>query len=135
MQNYWEKWALSKGKSTSVNKSTSLTKTDPENLLVMLRTWQNGDISKQPPYNGDFEKALASIQAKALVLPSKTDLYFPYVETRSLLTFSRRFRLMKVFRPEDSEYEVSCMRPGIGMLDVFPSIWGRKSFICLLVLE
>lgn len=79
MQNYWEKWALSKSKSTSVNKSTNLTKTDPENLLVMLRTWQNGDISKQHPYNGDFEKALASIQAKALVLPSKTDLYFPYV--------------------------------------------------------
>lgn len=49
---------------------------DPENLLVMLQTWQNGDISKQTPYDGDFEKALATIRAKALVLPSKTDLYF-----------------------------------------------------------
>lgn len=46
----------------------------------MLRTWQNGDISKQTPYDGNFEKALASIRAKALVLPSKTDLYFPYVK-------------------------------------------------------
>jgi len=46
----------------------------------MLRTWQNGDISKQTPYGGNFEKALASIKAKALVLPSKTDLYFPYVD-------------------------------------------------------
>lgn len=50
---------------------------EPENLLVLLQTWQNGDVSQQDPYNGDFEKAMASIKAKALVLPSKTDLYFP----------------------------------------------------------
>lgn len=50
---------------------------DPENLLVMIQTWQNGDVSKQEPYNGDFEKALAAIKAKTLVLPAKTDLYFP----------------------------------------------------------
>ena len=62
MQNFWEKWVLSK---------------DPENLLVMLQTWQSGDVSKQEPYNGDFEKAMKSIKAMTLVLPSKTDLYFP----------------------------------------------------------
>ncbi|WAO92450.1 Hypothetical protein NCS54_00995900 [Fusarium falciforme] len=89
MREFWEKWALSK---------------DPENLLVMLQTWQSGDVSKQEPYNGDFEKAMASIKAKTLVLPSKTDLYFP---------------------PEDSEYEVSCMNPEIAELDVYPSIWGH----------
>lgn len=43
----------------------------------MVQTWQNGDVSAQEPYNGNLEKALASIQAKTLVLPSKTDLYFP----------------------------------------------------------
>jgi homoserine acetyltransferase len=43
----------------------------------MLRTWQNGDVSKQPSYNGDFEKALGSIRANTLVMPAKTDLYFP----------------------------------------------------------
>lgn len=81
MQNYWEKWALSKRKSILRDKELKLTvRPDPENLLVMLQTWQNGDISKQTPYNGNFEKALASIRAKALVLPSKTDLYFPYVK-------------------------------------------------------
>ncbi|RVX72036.1 hypothetical protein B0A52_04634 [Exophiala mesophila] len=89
MVNFWEKWALSK---------------DPENLMVMLHTWQAGDISLQEPFNGDFEKALASIKAKTLVLPSKTDLYFP---------------------PEDSEYEVEHMSPGVGTLDVYPSIWGH----------
>lgn len=46
----------------------------------MLQTWQNGDISSQTPYNGDLEKALASIRAKALVLPSQTDLYFTLVD-------------------------------------------------------
>lgn len=34
--------------------------------------------------------------------------------------------LTKFDRPEDSEYEVKCMKDGIGELDVFPSIWGRK---------
>lgn len=50
---------------------------EPENLLVLIQTWQIGDVSQQEPYNGDFEKAMASIKAKMLVLPSKTDLYFP----------------------------------------------------------
>ncbi|KAK1477283.1 hypothetical protein CTAM01_15207 [Colletotrichum tamarilloi] len=89
MQSFWEKWALSK---------------DPENLLVMIHTWQSADVSNQEPYNGDFKKAMASIKAKTLVLPSKTDLYFP---------------------PEDSEYEVECMSEGVGELAVYPSIWGH----------
>ncbi|KAM0713726.1 hypothetical protein Q7P37_010688 [Cladosporium fusiforme] len=89
MKNFWEAWALKK---------------DPENMLTMLYTWQAGDVSKQEPYNGDFEAAMRGIKAKALVLPAKTDLYFP---------------------PEDSEIEVQNMRPGIGELKVFPSIWGH----------
>ncbi|TDZ28512.1 Homoserine O-acetyltransferase [Colletotrichum spinosum] len=89
LQKFWEAWALSK---------------DPENLLVMLHTWQSGDVSRQEPYGGDFEKAMAGIKAKTLVLPSKTDLYFP---------------------PDDSEYEVECMSEGVGELDVYPSIWGH----------
>lgn len=43
----------------------------------MMQTWQNGDVSQQAPYNGDFEKAMACIKSKMLVLPGKTDLYFP----------------------------------------------------------
>ena len=54
-----------------------LTRADPENMLVMLQTWQSGDCSLQEPYNGDFEKSMSSIKAKTLVLPAKTDLYFP----------------------------------------------------------
>lgn len=59
---FWETWALSN---------------DPEDLLIMLQTWQSGDVSNQEPYHGNFEKAMASIKAKTLVLPCKTDLYFP----------------------------------------------------------
>lgn len=81
-----------------------LTIADPENLLVMLHTWQAGDCSDQEPYNKDFELAMKSIKAKTLVLPGKTDLYFP---------------------PEDSEYEVKCMTGGIGKCIQFPSIWGH----------
>jgi len=50
---------------------------DPDNMLTMLYTWQVGDCSDQEPYNGDFEAAMKGIKAKALVLPSQTDLYFP----------------------------------------------------------
>ena len=27
--------------------------------------------------------------------------------------------------PEDSEYEVASMKPDVGQLEVFPSIWGH----------
>lgn len=89
MQKFWEDWALSK---------------DPENLLTMLYTWQTADCSSQEPYNGDFKAAMQAIKAKMLVLPCKTDLYFP---------------------PEDSEIEVTNMKPGIGEMIPFPSIWGH----------
>jgi len=89
MVNFWEDWSTSK---------------DPENLLVMLYTWQAADCSQQEPYNGDFRAAMQAIKAKTLVLPSKTDLYFP---------------------PEDSEIEVANMREGVGEMVAFPSIWGH----------
>jgi homoserine O-acetyltransferase/O-succinyltransferase len=50
---------------------------DANNLLAMLWTWQNGDISANEIYNGDLPKALSSIKAKAIVMPASTDLYFP----------------------------------------------------------
>ncbi|KAF2488341.1 homoserine acetyltransferase family protein [Lophium mytilinum] len=77
---------------------------DPENMLVMAHTWQAGDCSQQEPYNGDFAEAMQGIKAKALILPGQTDLYFP---------------------PEDSEIEVANMKPGIGELQIWPSIWGH----------
>ena len=50
---------------------------DANNLLTMLWTWQNGDIGDNELYGGDIKKALAGIKAKAIVMPGRTDLYFP----------------------------------------------------------
>ncbi|KAG0646962.1 Homoserine O-acetyltransferase [Hyphodiscus hymeniophilus] len=97
MKNFWETWALSKGGLDQLG-------LDFINLLVMLYTWQAGDCSMQEPYNGDFTAAMQAIKAKTLVLPGKTDLYFP---------------------PEDSEIEVANMKPGIGKMEAFPSVWGH----------
>ncbi|HZX84301.1 MAG TPA: alpha/beta fold hydrolase, partial [Reyranella sp.] len=75
---------------------------DANNLLTMLWTWQNGDISANEIYKGDFKAALGAIKAKALVMPGQTDLYFP---------------------PEDSQFEVANM-PNATYLPI-PSIWGH----------
>lgn len=65
-------------------------------------TWINGDISDQPAYGGDFDKALGAIKAKAVVMPSATDQYFP---------------------PMDNEAEVDRMPDAT--LEVLPSILGH----------
>ncbi len=46
-------------------------------MLTMLQTWQIADCSLQSPYDGSFEEAMRGIKAKTLVMPSRTDLYFP----------------------------------------------------------
>ncbi|KIJ39900.1 hypothetical protein M422DRAFT_60651 [Sphaerobolus stellatus SS14] len=74
---------------------------DANDMLVLYNTWYNGDISIIRD-NGDYEKALKSIKAKALIMPCKTDLYFP---------------------PEDSEIEVSLL-PNAKLV-VIDSVWGH----------
>ena len=53
-----------------------MTNWDANDMIRLLETWQSGDISKIQD-GGDYEKALKSIKAKGLIMPSKTDLYFP----------------------------------------------------------
>ncbi|KAF9241613.1 Alpha/Beta hydrolase protein [Melanogaster broomeanus] len=74
---------------------------DANDMLHLLKTWQNGDIS-QVRDNGDYEKALKSIKAEVLLLPSKTDL---------------------LFAPEDSATEVSHLQDAT--LHVIPTVWGH----------
>lgn len=50
---------------------------DAGDLLAKLWTWQNGDISANPRYGGNFEAALAAIKARAILIPCTDDLYFP----------------------------------------------------------
>ncbi len=75
---------------------------DPRDLMALLATWQNTDVSQCPGFGGDLKKALSAIRARALVMPGQTDLYFP---------------------PEDSAAAVEQM-PNARLL-VIPSIWGH----------
>ncbi len=50
---------------------------DANDLLAKLATWQAGDISAGPLYNGDFRVALGAIRARAILMPCTQDLYFP----------------------------------------------------------
>lgn len=77
---------------------------DANDLLAMLWTWQHADIGAHPWYGGDFVQALGAITAKAVVMPSRTDLYFP---------------------PEDSQIEVQHMPNA--ELAVIPSVWGHAA--------
>jgi homoserine O-acetyltransferase len=77
---------------------------DANDLLAMLRTWQMADISANELYRGDLGKALGAIKAKAIVMPSETDLYFTVEDNRR-----------EVARMPNAE-----LRP-------IPSIWGHRA--------
>ena len=49
---------------------------DAHDLLASLETWSQSDISDNPLYEGDLDRALGSIRARAIIMPSLTDLYF-----------------------------------------------------------
>jgi homoserine O-acetyltransferase/O-succinyltransferase len=75
---------------------------DANDLLAMLWTWQHADVSLNTGFNGDLAVALASIEAKSIVIACSDDLYFP---------------------PADSALEVAAMRNA--QLRVFDSPWGH----------
>jgi homoserine O-acetyltransferase len=75
---------------------------DANDQLAMIWSWQHADISRNATYEGDFDRALASIRARAIVMPGSTDLYFP---------------------PEDNAYEVG--RMSNAELRPFESVWGH----------
>ena len=74
----------------------------PEDLLIMLRMWQAGDISSATSSNKSLESALSSIKARVLLMPCQTDQYF---------------------RPDANEREARSI-PSV-TLEVIPSIWGH----------
>jgi homoserine O-acetyltransferase/O-succinyltransferase len=77
---------------------------DANDLLAMLWTWQHADISANPRFNGDLSAALRAIEARAIVMPSATDLYF---------------------RVRDNELEVAQM-PNAELRPI-PSTWGHAA--------
>jgi homoserine O-acetyltransferase len=55
---------------------------DANDLILQLRTWDANDVGATPGFGGDVEKALRSIKAPVLYMPSQTDLYFPVTDAR-----------------------------------------------------
>jgi len=51
-------------------------KEDANDLLLQAVKWQNHNVAGTPGANGDLAKALGSIRAKVLLMPSRTDQYF-----------------------------------------------------------
>lgn len=56
---------------------------DPLDLLSMVRTWADSDISANDTFRGDLPAALGAITAPAIVMPSTTDLYFTLEDSRA----------------------------------------------------
>jgi homoserine O-acetyltransferase len=77
---------------------------DPNNMIAQARTWQRHNIGDTPGFGGDHEKALRSIRARVLYMPSQTDLYFPLA---------------------DAEYERAFI-PRVTW-DPIPTLWGHRA--------
>ena len=75
---------------------------DASNMVAMMHTWQAHDISASERFGGDYEAAMRAISADAVIMPGRTDLYFP---------------------PEDSAAEVDMLARG--RLAVIESVWGH----------
>ncbi len=73
-------------------------------LYAQASTWLASDISANPIYDGDFEAALRAIRARVLLMPSRTDLYFPVADNAAE-------------RPHLARAE----------LKPIPSIWGHRA--------
>jgi homoserine O-acetyltransferase len=73
-------------------------------LYAQLRTWDAGDISRDPRYGGDLARALAAIEAQVLLMPGETDLYFRVADNADERVHLRH----------------ALLRP-------IPSIWGHRA--------
>ena len=51
-----------------------------EDLYAQVCTWMASDISANELYDGDLVRALQAIRAHVLLMPSRTDLYFPVAD-------------------------------------------------------
>lgn len=76
----------------------------PEDFLCQIATWQRADISDNDRFKGDLTAALGAITARAIVMPSETDMYFP---------------------PEDNRIEIASMPNA--ELRVMPTVWGHRA--------
>jgi homoserine O-acetyltransferase len=71
-------------------------KADANDYILQARTWERHDVGKTPGFNGDVERALRSIKAALLYMPSETDLYFPLTDARYEAPFIPKGVLMPI---------------------------------------
>ena len=111
-QEWWrrELWRASAPAGTTFEKMFEDRRThfipgaDANNLILQMRTWERHDVGATPGFNGDVERALRSIKAPLLYMPSETDLYFPI---------------------GDARYEASFI-PAVSFVPI-PSLWGHTA--------
>ena len=77
---------------------------DANDLILQMRTWERHDVGTTAGFGGDLERALRSIKAPLLYMPSETDLYFPI---------------------GDARYEAAFI-PGVTLTPI-PSLWGHTA--------
>jgi homoserine O-acetyltransferase len=77
---------------------------DANDLILQARTWQKHDVGATRGFDGDVQKALGSITAPLLYMPSETDLYFPV---------------------GDAKYEAQFI-PHVTLTPI-PSLWGHPA--------
>lgn len=56
---------------------------DANDMLSLIATWQACDLGNNPIYDGDTDSAYRAITAKAILLPGRTDLYFPTADNEA----------------------------------------------------
>jgi homoserine O-acetyltransferase/O-succinyltransferase len=109
-QEWWrrELWRTNTPEGTTFEKMLESNKTrfraDANDYILQARTWEQHDVGKTPGFNGDVERALRSIKAPLLYMPSETDLYFPI---------------------GDARYEAAFI-PGVFLVPI-PSLWGHTA--------
>jgi homoserine O-acetyltransferase/O-succinyltransferase len=81
-----------------------ITGADANDLILQMRTWERHDVGTTPGFSGDVERALRSVKASLLYMPSETDLYFPI---------------------GDARYEAAFI-PGVKLTPI-PSLWGHTA--------
>lgn len=77
---------------------------DANDLILQAMVWRRHDVGSTPGMNGSLARALGSIRAPFLYMPSATDLYFPL---------------------SDARYEASLMKT-VSLVPI-PSVWGHPA--------
>ena len=96
---------------------------DANDLLALLRCWDDGDISAGAEHGGDLGRALGSITARAVVVPCEYDTYFPPADSHAEVARMpnaecRPIRSiwghMTLWNPEDRAFFDAALRDALG---------------------